>query len=167
MSKKKTEENTKKKEAEKVELREEKQLTTEELLVLEKDQHLRLIAEFDNFRKRTAKEKIELFATAGQDIMTILLPILDDLERAITSNNYDQKHGVVLIYNKLKSSLEAKGLKEMECPVGKVLDTEFHEAISNVPAAKKKEKGKIIDTIEKGYLLGEKVIRFAKVVVAN
>ena len=167
MSKKKTEENTKKKEAEKAELREEKQLTTEELLALEKDQYLRLIAEFDNFRKRTAKEKIELFATAGQDIMTILLPILDDLERAITSNNYDQKHGVVLIYNKLKSSLEAKGLKEMECPVGKVLDTEFHEAISNVPAAKKKEKGRIIDTIEKGYLLGEKVIRFAKVVVAN
>ena len=167
MSKKKTEENTKKKEAKKVELQEEKQLTTEELLALEKDQHLRLIAEFDNFRKRTAKEKIELFATAGQDIMTILLPILDDLERAITSNNYDQKHGVVLIYNKLKSSLEAKGLKEMECPVGKVLDTEFHEAISNVPAAKKKEKGRIIDTIEKGYLLGEKVIRFAKVVVAN
>ena len=92
---------------------------------------------------------------------------MDDIERAIEANNYDKTHGVVLIYNKLKSSLEAKGLKEMECPVGKVLDTEFHEAISNVPAAKKKEKGRIIDTIEKGYLLGEKVIRFAKEVVAN
>ena len=167
MSKKKTKDISVNKEMKKVAIQEEKQLSPEELLAIEKDQHLRLIAEFDNFRKRTAKEKIELFATAGQDIMTILLPILDDLERAITSNNYDQKHGVVLIYNKLKSSLEAKGLKEMECPVGKVLDTEFHEAISNVPAAKKKEKGRIIDTIEKGYLLGEKVIRFAKVVVAN
>ena len=167
MSKKKTKDISINKETKKVAIQEEKHLSPEELLAIEKDQHLRLIAEFDNFRKRTAKEKIELFATAGQDIMTILLPILDDLERAITSNNYDQKHGVVLIYNKLKSSLEAKGLKEMECPVGKVLDTEFHEAISNVPAAKKKEKGRIIDTIEKGYLLGEKVIRFAKVVVAN
>ena len=167
MSKKKTEENTKKKEAKKVELQEEKQLTTEELLVLEKDQHLRLIAEFDNFRKRTAKEKISLFATAGQDIMTSLLPILDDLERAIEANNYDKAHGVVLIYNKLKSTLETKGLKEMENPIGKVLNTEMHEAISMVPTEKKKQKNKIIDTVEKGYLLGEKVIRHAKVVVAN
>ena len=167
MSKKKTEENTKKKEAKKVELQEEKQLTTEELLALEKDQHLRLIAEFDNFRKRTAKEKISLFATAGQDIMTSLLPILDDLERAIEANNYDKAHGVVLIYNKLKSTLETKGLKEMENPIGKVLNTEMHEAISMVPAEKKKQKNKIIDTVEKGYFLGGKVIRHAKVVVAN
>jgi len=167
MSKKKTEEKTKKKEAKKVELQEEKQLTTEELLALEKDQHLRLIAEFDNFRKRTVKERISLFSTAGQDIMTSLLPILDDLERAIEANNYDKAHGVVLIYNKLKSTLETKGLKEMENPIGKVLNTEMHEAISMVPAEKKKQKNKIIDTVEKGYLLGEKVIRHAKVVVAN
>ena len=167
MSKKKTEENTKKKEAKKVELQEEKQLSSEELLTIEKDKNLRLIAEFDNFRKRTAKERIELFATAGQDIMTILLPILDDLERAIQANEYDEKHGVVLIYNKLKLSLETKGLKEMENPIGKELDTQMHEAISMVPAEKKKQKNKIIDTVEKGYLLGEKVIRHAKVVVAN
>ena len=167
MSKKKTEENTKKKEAKNGELQEEKQLTTEELLVLEKDQHLRLIAEFDNFRRRTAKERISLFSTAGQDIMTSLLPILDDLERAIEANNYDKAHGVVLIYNKLKSTLETKGLKEMENPIGKVLNTEMHEAISMVPTEKKKQKNKIIDTVEKGYLLGEKVIRHAKVVVAN
>ena len=167
MSKKKTEENTKEKEAKKVELQEEKQLTTEELLVLEKDQHLRLIAEFENFRRRTAKERISLFSTAGQDIMTSLLPILDDLERAIEANNYDKAHGVVLIYNKLKSTLETKGLKEMENPIGKVLNTEMHEAISMVPTEKKKQKNKIIDTVEKGYLLGEKVIRHAKVVVAN
>ena len=167
MSKKKTEENTKKKEAKKVELQEEKQLTTEELLALEKDQYLRLIAEFDNFRKRTIKERISLFSTAGQDIMTSLLPILDDLERAIEANNYDKAHGVVLIYNKLKSTLETKGLKEIENPIGKVLNTEMHEAISMVPTEKKKQKNKIIDTVEKGYLLGEKVIRHAKVVVAN
>ena len=167
MSKKKTEEKTKKKEAKKVELQEEKQLSSEELLAIEKDKNLRLIAEFDNFRKRTAKERIELFATAGQDIMTSLLPILDDLERAIQANEYDEKHGVVLIYNKLKSSLETKGLKEMENPIGKELDTQMHEAISMVPAEKKKQKNKIIDTVEKGYLLGEKVIRHAKVVVAN
>ena len=167
MSKKKTEDITKKKEAKNVELQEEKTLTTNELLVLEKDQHLRLIAEFDNFRKRTAKERISLFATAGQDIMTSLLPILDDLERAIEANNYNKKHGVFLIYNKLKSTLETKGLKEMENPIGKVLNTEMHEAISMVPTEKKKQKNKIIDTVEKGYLLGEKVIRHAKVVVAN
>ena len=167
MSKKKTEGNTKKKEAKKEELHEEKQLTTEELLALEKDQHLRLIAEFDNFRKRTAKERISLFATAGQDIMTSLLPILDDLERAIEANNYDKAHGIFLIYNKLKSTLETKGLKEMENPIGKILNTEMHEAISMIPAENKKQKNKIIDTVEKGYLLGEKVIRHAKVVVAN
>ena len=167
MSKKKTKDIGVNKEMKKVAIQEEKQLSPEELLAIEKDQHLRLIAEFDNFRKRTAKEKIELFATAGQDIMTILLPILDDLERAITSNNYDQKHGVVLVYNKLKSSLETKGLVEIDCPIGKSLDTEFHEAISMVPAEKKKQKNKIIDTVEKGYLLGGRVIRHAKVVVAN
>ena len=141
--------------------------TLEELLAMEKDKNLRLFAEFENFRKRTAKERISLFATAGQDIMTMLLPILDDMERAIQANEYDEKHGVVLIYNKLKSLLETKGLKEMENPIGKELDTEMHEAISMVPAQKKKQKNKIIDTVEKGYLLGEKVIRHAKVVVAN
>ena len=167
MSKKKKAKDSIKQEAEKIENQEEKQLSSEELLAIEKDKNLRLIAEFDNFRKRTAKERIELFATAGQDIMTILLPILDDLERAIQANEYDEKHGVVLIYNKLKLSLEIKGLKEMGSPIGKKLDTQFHEAISMVPAEKKKQKNKIIDTVEKGYLLGEKVIRHAKVVVAN
>ena len=167
MSKKKKAKDSIKQEAKKIEKQEEKQLSSEELLAIEKDKNLRLIAEFDNFRKRTVKERIELFTTAGQDIMTILLPILDDLERAIQANEYDEKHGVVLIYNKLKSSLETKGLKEMENPIGKELDTQMHEAISMVPAEKKKQKNKIIDTVEKGYLLGEKVIRHAKVVVAN
>ena len=167
MSKKKKAKDSIKQEAEKIENQEEKQLTVEEFLAIEKDKNLRLIAEFDNFRKRNAKERIELFATAGQDIMTILLPILDDLERAIEANEYDEKHGVVLVYNKLKSSLETKGLEEIDCPIGKSLDTKFHEAISMVPAEKKKQKNKIIDMVEKGYLLGGKVIRHAKVVVAN
>ena len=90
------------------------ELTIEEQLATEKDKNLRLFAEFDNFRKRTAKERLELFSTAGQDIMTCLLPILDDLERAITANNYTEKDGIVLIYNKLKAELEKKGLKEMQ-----------------------------------------------------
>lgn len=167
MSKKKKLKDNVKQEAKKIKKQEEKQLSSEELLAIEKDKNLRLIAEFDNFRKRTAKERIELFSTAGQDIMTILLPILDDLERAIQANEYDKKHGVVLIYNKLRSSLETKGLKGMENPIGKELDTQMHEAISMVPAEKKRQKNKIIDTVEKGYLLGEKVIRHAKVVVAN
>ena len=106
------------------EILEETKETAEELLVIEKDKNLRLFAEFENFRKRTAKERVALFATAGQDIMTILLPILDDMERAIQANEYDEKHGVVLIYNKLRSSLEVKGLKEMESPIGKELNTE-------------------------------------------
>ena len=141
--------------------------TTEELLALEKDKNLRLFAEFENFRKRTAKERLELFSTANKDILTALLPILDNFERSIKANNYSDEDGPVLIYKQLKSELEKKGLKEMEDPVGKVLDTEFHEAITNIPAPSKNKKGKILDTVEKGYMLGEKVIRYAKVVIGN
>ncbi len=142
-------------------------LSTKELLTLEKDKNLRLFAEFENFRKRTAKERIELFSTANKDIMTILLPILDNFERSIKANNYSDDDGPVLIFKQLKSELEKKGLKEIEDPIGKELDTDFHEAITNIPAPKDSDKGKIIDVIEKGYLLGEKVLRYAKVVVAN
>ena len=141
--------------------------TTEELLAIEKDKNLRLFAEFDNFRRRTAKERIELYTTANQDIMTTLLPILDNLERSIKANNYGDEDGPVLIYKQLKSELEKKGLKEIENPIGNILDTDFHEAITNIPVSSKKEKGKIVDVIEKGYLLGEKVLRYAKVVVGN
>jgi len=142
-------------------------VTTQELLILEKDKNLRLFAEFENFRKRTAKERIELFNTANKDIMTILLPILDNFERSIEANNYSEKDGPVLIYKQLKSELNKKGLSEIEDPIGKELDTDFHEAITNIPASKDADKGKIVDVIEKGYLLGEKVLRYAKVVVAN
>ncbi|MAX68748.1 MAG: nucleotide exchange factor GrpE [Flavobacteriales bacterium] len=141
--------------------------STEELLAAEKDKNLRLFAEFENFRKRTARERMELFSTANIDIMTALLPILDNFERSIIANNYSDEDGPVLIFKQLKSELEKKGLKEIEDPIGKELDTEFHEAITNIKAPSKKLKGKIVDTVEKGYLLGEKVIRYAKVVVGN
>ena len=142
-------------------------ITTEELLAIEKDKNLRLFAEFENFRKRTARERMELFSTANKDIMTILLPILDNFERSIKANNYADDDGSVLIYKQLKSELTKKGLTQMEDPIGKILDTDFHEAITNIPAPTDADKGKIMDVIEKGYLLGDKVLRYAKVVVAN
>ena len=143
------------------------ELSLEEQLAAEKDKNLRLFAEFENFRRRNAKERMELFSTANKDIMTILLPILDNFERSIKANNYSNEDGPVLIYKQLKAELDKKGLKEIEDPNGKVLDTDFHEAITNIPAPSEEMKGKIIDTIEKGYLLGDKVLRYAKVVVAN
>ena len=158
----KTEENTTSSEEEvKIEL------TLEEQLAAEKDKNLRLFAEFENFRRRNAKERMELFSTANKDIMTILLPILDNFERSIKANNYSDEDGPVLIYKQLKAELDKKGLKEIEDPNGKFLDTDFHEAITNIPAPSDDMKGKIIDTIEKGYLLGGKILRYAKVVVAN
>jgi molecular chaperone GrpE len=141
--------------------------TTEELLATEKDKNLRLFAEFENFRKRTTKERIELFTTANKDIMSTLLPILDNFERSIKANNYGDEDGPVLIYKQLKSELEKKGLTELEDPIGKELNTDFHEAITNIPAPSDDMKGKIVDAIEKGYMLGGKVLRYAKVVVAN
>tara|TARA_B100000683_G_C12239612_1_gene452643 strand:+ start:203 stop:703 length:501 start_codon:yes stop_codon:yes gene_type:complete len=157
-SKKKKNETSKKKE---------NSISLEEQLSLEKDKNLRLFAEFDNFRKRTAKERIELFSTASQDIMTSLLPILDNFERAFKANEPKEEDGMLLIYNQLKSELEKKGLKEIENPIGKDLDTDFHEAITKIPSENDDQKGKIVDVIEKGYLLSSKVIRYAKVVVAN
>ena len=141
--------------------------TTEELLAIEKDKNIRLIAEFENFRKRNAKERSEFFSTANKDIMTSLLPILDNFERSIESNNYTDKDGTMIIYKQLKSELEKKGLNEIENPIGKELDTNFHEAITNIPAPTKKEIGKIIDSVEKGYMLGEKVIRYTKVILGK
>ena len=146
---------------------EEKSISLKEQLTIEKDKNLRLFAEFDNFRKRTAKERIELFSTASQDIMTSLLSVLDNFERAFKVNPPNEGDWILLIYNQLKSELEKKGLKEMDNPIGKELDTDFHEAITNIPTGNKKEKGKIVDIIEKGYLLSNKVIRYSKVVVAN
>lgn len=134
------------------------------------DKFLRLFSEFDNFRKRTQKEKLELFKTASEDVITALLPVLDDFERAMKSiedNSIDEdyKEGIDLIYNKLKNTLSQKGLEPMEV-MGAEFDTDFHEAITNIPAPPDM-KGKVVDVIEKGYLLNDKVIRFAKVVVGN
>ena len=143
------------------------ELTIEEKFAELNDKHLRLFAEFENFKKRTAKERMDLYKTAGESVLTALLPVLDDFERSIKANQKQEDEGVVLIYNKLKSILETKGLKAMEEPIGQELNTDYHEAITNIPAPSDDLKGKIIDVVEKGYFLNEKVIRYAKVVVAN
>ncbi|HVD99183.1 MAG TPA: nucleotide exchange factor GrpE [Cytophagaceae bacterium] len=133
-----------------------------------KDKYLRLYSEFDNFRKRTSKEKIDLAKTASEDVIKSLLPILDDFERAIKAIGDDEgskfaKEGIEIIYHKLFKTLESKGLKTMVA-VGQPFDVELHEAITQIPAPSEDLKGKIIDEVEKGYYLNDKVIRFAKVV---
>jgi molecular chaperone GrpE len=135
------------------------------------DKYLRLYAEFDNFRRRTAAERLELFKTANQEVLVALLPVLDDFERAMKSmqNAGDVnavKEGVDLVSTKLRSILIQKGLKPMEC-VGKEFDSEFHEAITKIPAPTEELKGKVVDEVEKGYFLNDKVVRYAKVVVGE
>ncbi len=135
------------------------------------DKFLRLFSEFDNFRKRTLRERIELTKTASQEIIISMLPVLDDFDRAIKAlednDNIDSfKEGISLIHSKLKSTLTAKGLQAMKSK-GETFDTDFHEAITEIPAPDKNMKGKIVDEIERGYLLGDKVIRYAKVVVGS
>jgi molecular chaperone GrpE len=136
-----------------------------------KDKYLRLVADFDNFRKRTAKEKLELIQTASKDVITSLLSVLDDSERAekqmlITQDIEAIKEGEKLVFNKLRSTLQSKGLRPMET-VGKDFNPEFHEAITEVPAPTDDLKGKVLDEVEKGYYLNDKIIRFAKVVVGK
>ncbi|HTI57775.1 nucleotide exchange factor GrpE [Mucilaginibacter sp.] len=149
--------------------------TPEELLkqevALANDKYLRLYAEFDNFRRRTMKERSELLQTAGLDVIVSLLPVLDDFDRATrymdNANDVNAvKEGVVLIQQKLKNILGQKGLKEMQA-VGTAFDPELHEAITNIPAPSDDQKGKVIDEVEKGYYLNDKVARHAKVVVGN
>tara|TARA_B100001059_G_C17808787_1_gene570891 strand:- start:1654 stop:2205 length:552 start_codon:yes stop_codon:yes gene_type:complete len=132
---------------------------------------LRLYAEFENYRKRTNKERLDLITNANADLLKELVPVIDDFERAITNNaDVDDiegiKEGFSLIYNKFKGLLQSKGLKAMEAK-GEVFDPEIHEAIANLPTDDKKMKGKVIDDVEKGYLLNDKVLRFAKVVVGQ
>lgn len=133
-----------------------------------KDQNLRLYAEFENFRKRTSKERIELFSTANQELMGALLPILDDFQRAIKAQE-DEKatEGIRLIYNKFENTLKNKGLKPMDDTTGKNFDADHMEAVTQIPAPEKKLKGKVIDELEKGYYLGNKILRYAKVVVGQ
>jgi molecular chaperone GrpE len=137
-----------------------------------KDQYLRLVAEFDNFRKRSAKERIETIQTATKDLMQSLIAVLDDSERAsktmeTATDLHAVKEGVALVLGKLNSILTAKGLKAMETGAGSEFDAELHEAITEIPAPTAALEGKVVDVIEKGYYLNEKLIRHAKVVVGK
>lgn len=137
----------------------------------EKENFLRLFAEFENYKKRTSRERIELFSTANRELMTALLPVLDDFERGLNEIEKSSEgallEGMKLIYNKFKGVLTQKGLKEVEMQVGDDFDPEIHEAISQVPVPDSKLKGKIIDVVEKGYKLGDSVIRYPKVVLGS
>jgi molecular chaperone GrpE len=137
----------------------------------EKDKFLRLFAEFENYKKRTSRERIELFKTANEDLMTVLLPILDDFDRGLAelkkTKDGELLIGMELINNKLRNSLTQKGLTIITVNQGEVFDVELHEAITQIPAPSEDLKGKIIDVIEQGYKLGEKVIRYPKVVIGQ
>lgn len=137
----------------------------------EKERYLRLFAEFENYKKRTSRERIEMFKTAGEDIMKSLLPVLDDFERALKELEKSEDDGlftgVKLINNKLSETLRSKGLEAIEVKTGDAFNAETHEAITQIPAPEKKLKGKIIDVVEKGYTLGDKIIRYPKVVIGQ
>lgn len=143
-----------------------------EELEQEKNKFLRLFAEFENYKRRTSKERLELFSTASEDVMKTLLPVLDDFERALTHIEEDKeaeelRKGVLLIYQKLVKTLEQKGLLPIEIEKGDDFNADVHEAITQIPAPSEDLKGKIIDVVEKGYKLGEKIIRFPKVVIGQ
>ena len=146
--------------------------TAEALLLAEKDKFLRLFAEFENYKKRTTRERVELFKTAGQEVMTSLLPVVDDFERALSHIEEDKEaeelsKGVLLVYQKLYNTLEQKGLSKIVTNAGDAFDAEIHEAITQIPAPSKDLKGKVIDCVEKGYKLGDKIIRYPKVVIGQ
>ena len=144
--------------------------STQEALALEKDRYLRLFAEFENYKRRTSKERIELFKTASHDVMVALLPVLDDFDRALKELEKSDNallEGVMLIRNKFFETLKQKGLALIETQAGTTFDADLHEAITQIPAPTQEMKGKIIDVIEKGYMLGEKIIRYPKVVIGQ
>ena len=142
-----------------------------EELVEEKNKFLRLFADFENYRKRTAKERLELFKSASSEVMTALIPVIDDMNRAYSefkkSENDDLIKGFELIYNKLYDTLKSNGLTVIVVNKGDVFDSEKHEAITQIKATDKKMVGKVVDIIETGYCLGDKILRYPKVVVAN
>lgn len=152
-----------------IELSVEEQLAND--LANEKDKHLRLFAEFENYKRRTSKERIELFKTANQEVLLAMLPVLDDFDRALVeiakSGDETLTKGVELIHEKLKSTLSAKGLEVVDVKIGDAFNADFAEAITQIPAPSPKLKGKIVDVLEKGYKLGEKIIRFPKVVIGQ
>ena len=135
----------------------------------EKDKYVRLFAEFENYKRRTAKERIDLFKTAGKEVLSSLIPVVEDFKRALNQEDVNQEdnQGIKLIYNKLTETLKNQGLEELEVEIGDSFDSEIHEAISQIPAQNDDQKGKIIDIIEGGYKLGDQVIKFPKVVVAQ
>lgn len=144
----------------------------QEDLAKEKDKFMRLFAEFENYKRRTSKERIELFSTASESVMVAMLPVLDDFERALSHIEDDKeaedlRKGVMLIYQKLLTALEQKGLNVVKVEQGDVFNADDHEAITQIAAPTDDLKGKIIDVIEKGYKLGDKVIRFPKVVIGQ
>ncbi|MCH2225441.1 MAG: nucleotide exchange factor GrpE [Crocinitomicaceae bacterium] len=162
---------TTEKQVEEKEVEEVKEPTWEERYAELNDKYIRIHAEFDNYRKRTNKEKIDIISNANAGVLKDLIPVIDDFERAIANNEKAEdlgsvKEGFNLIFNKFKTNLESKGLKPMKAD-GEVFDSEIHEAIANIPAPSKKMKGKVIEAVEKGYYLNDKVIRFAKVVVGQ
>lgn len=137
----------------------------------EKDKFLRLFAEFENYKKRTSKERIELFKTANQEVLQALLPVMDDFDRAIVQISKSEDEvllkGVELIHNKLKDTLVSKGLEVVDIKAGDAFNADFAEAITQIPAPSDSLKGKVVDVVEKGYKLGDKIIRFPKVVIGN
>jgi molecular chaperone GrpE len=148
------------------------ELTPEEKYAEAQDKYLRLVAEFDNYRKRTARERMELVHSASEDTIRGLLPVVDDFERAVRAASTSQdvvalREGVELILQKLMAYLETKGLKPIDTPAGTSFDTDLHDAVTKFPAPDESQKNKIIDTVQKGYKLYDKVIRYAKVVVGE
>ncbi|MBT3282248.1 MAG: nucleotide exchange factor GrpE [Cryomorphaceae bacterium] len=138
-------------------------------LKVEQDKYVRLFAEFENYKRRTSKERLELYKTAGKEVLTSLVPVLEDFKRALNQENSDSvtNEGVKLIYNKFNETLKSQGLIEVEVNIGDIFDPEIHEAISQIPATEDDQKGKIIDIIQGGYRLGDNIINFPKVVVAQ
>ena len=137
----------------------------------EKDRFLRLFAEFENYKKRTSRERVEMFKTAGEEVMVSLLPVMDDFDRALNeigkAKDKNLLKGVELIHNKLKETLKSKGLEVIEVKSGDSFDAEIHEAITQIDAPSEKLKGKIVDVVEKGYRMGDKIIRYPKVVTGK
>ena len=139
-----------------------------ESVKVEQDKYVRLFAEFENYKRRTSKERLELYKTAGKEVLTSLVPILEDFKRALSQENADSDNeGVKLIYNKFNETLKSQGLIEVEVNIGDFFDPDIHEAISQIPATENDQKGKIIDIIQGGYKLGDNIINFPKVVVAQ
>jgi molecular chaperone GrpE len=143
----------------------------EEELAKEKDKFLRLFAEFENFKRRTAKERMDLFKTANQEVLQAMLPVMDDFDRAMVQIAKTEDElllkGVELIHEKLKSTLVSKGLEQVDIKAGDDFNADFAEAITQIPAPSDDLKGKIVDVVEKGYKLGDKIIRFPKVVIGQ